>query len=79
MTETKNQQVDRLLHDAEHAHGGAQMADMMRDATSARELREKRDRLLAEALALDPCPQGDPECETGDDGSCHDACEAPAA
>lgn len=25
----------------------------------------------------DPCPKGDPDCETGDDGSCHDACEAP--
>jgi hypothetical protein len=22
----------------------------------------------------DPCPKGDPDCETGDDGSCHDAC-----
>ena len=26
---------------------------------------------------IDPCPKGDPECETGDDGSCHDGCEAP--
>lgn len=25
---------------------------------------------------VDPCPKGDPGCETGDDGSCHDACEA---
>jgi glycine/D-amino acid oxidase-like deaminating enzyme len=24
--------------------------------------------------AIDPCPKGDPDCETGDDGSCHDAC-----
>lgn len=23
---------------------------------------------------FDPCPQGDPDCETGDDGSCHDGC-----
>lgn len=25
----------------------------------------------------DPCPVGDPDCETGDDGSCHDGCTAP--
>jgi len=30
------------------------------------------------ASDFDPCPKGDPECLTGDDGSCHDACEAPA-
>lgn len=29
------------------------------------------------AADVDPCPKGDPECETGDDGSCHDGCEAP--
>lgn len=28
---------------------------------------------------VDPCPKGDPDCETGDDGSCHDACESPSA
>lgn len=28
---------------------------------------------------FDPCPKGDPDCETGDDGSCHDACERPAS
>lgn len=26
---------------------------------------------------VDPCPKGDPDCETGDDGSCHDSCEPP--
>jgi hypothetical protein len=25
----------------------------------------------------DPCPAGDPACETGDDGSCHDGCTSP--
>jgi hypothetical protein len=28
---------------------------------------------------FDPCPKGDTECLTGDDGSCHDACETPTA
>lgn len=30
------------------------------------------------ATDVDPCPKGDPDCETGDDGSCHDGCRAPA-
>ncbi|HYW33004.1 MAG TPA: hypothetical protein VE869_16000 [Gemmatimonas sp.] len=33
----------------------------------------------ADLREIDPCPKGDPECMTGDDGSCHDACEAPDA
>lgn len=31
----------------------------------------------APADTADPCPVGDPACETGDDGSCHDGCAAP--
>ena len=46
--------VNELLHDAEHAYSGQRMAEMMRDAQSAGDLREKRDRLIDEALALDP-------------------------
>ena len=47
--------VSRLLHDAEHADNGATFAETLcRDAAGAKRLREKRDRLLAEARALDP-------------------------
>lgn len=56
------QQVDRLLHDAEHADSGAAFARHMagmqphnrQHRQAAEELAAKRDRLLAEALALDP-------------------------
>lgn len=63
----RNESVDRLLHDAEHAHNGAGMAAMMRDAKAERELYEKRDRLVREALALDPKREApawdDADCE----------------
>jgi hypothetical protein len=32
---------------------------------------------LAALRDAEPCPKGDPDCETGDDGSCHDACRSP--
>ena len=59
MTETT---VNRLLHDAEHADSGASFAALMyrrdplnKDHLEAMEaLQAKRDRLIAEALALDP-------------------------
>lgn len=46
--------VDRLLHDAERAEGGAMFARMMADESNARLLDEKAQRLRAEAEALDP-------------------------
>lgn len=46
--------VDRLLHDAEQADGGLYMANVMGDRDSARRLTEKRDKCIADALALDP-------------------------
>lgn len=54
MSDTIEAQVDQLLHDAEHAHGGAQFAEMVRDPANAKALRAKRDRLYAKALKLDP-------------------------
>jgi hypothetical protein len=54
VSETRDEKVDALLHDAEHAHGGAQFADMVRDTANAKALRAKRDRLYAKALKLDP-------------------------
>lgn len=57
----------------------------MKHTTIARHVREAAERMMAgqpmrpddEDDEVDPCPKGDPECMTGDDGSCHDACEAP--
>lgn len=46
--------IDQLLHDAEHANSGIWSANVMGDSKSAAELREKRDRLIKEAEALDP-------------------------
>jgi hypothetical protein len=55
MSEHMLDQVDRLLHDAEHANGGAQFAaSFMHDIKNSMSLAEKRDRLIREALALDP-------------------------
>lgn len=62
MTDQMHDRVDRLLHDAEHADSGAEFARRMvviqpdNDAhrAAAHDLTAKRDRLLAEALALDP-------------------------
>lgn len=50
----KNERVDRCLHEAEHAQSGAQMAEQMRDEYHARQLRNKRDNLIREALEVDP-------------------------
>ena len=50
----RDEKIDRLLHDAEHAESGAQMADMMRDRPNALLLYEKARKLRADALALDP-------------------------
>lgn len=49
-----NERVDRLLHDAEHAKAGATFAAMMHDDYNARQLANKSQNLLNEALALDP-------------------------
>lgn len=50
----RNAKVDELLHDAEHADGGADFAAMMGDAASVASLRAKCARLVAEVLAIDP-------------------------
>lgn len=49
--------VDQLLHDAEHADSGAHMARMMGDTAYVQEALQKRDRLVREAVALDPTMQ----------------------
>ncbi len=49
-----NERVDRLLHDAEHKDGGAMMARMMKDITAAKEFVVERNRLIAEAIRIDP-------------------------
>lgn len=70
MSDELDEQVNRLLHDAEHALGGADFARMMvgriasaaQDATS---LDAKASALIAKALVLDParaCPAWQ-ECE----------------
>ncbi len=46
--------VNRLLHDAEQADGGAFMAGMMHEATRKAEFIAERDRLVEDAAALDP-------------------------
>lgn len=38
-------------------------------------IRDAIDAAIGANDMVDPCPKGDPDCETGDDGSCHDACE----
>ena len=38
-------------------------------------IRDAIDAAIAHESPCDPCPKGDPDCETGDDGSCHDACD----
>lgn len=56
-TETRDRDdaVDRLLHDAEHADGGAEFArNFVNDDAAARRLRLKRDRLIVEAHGRDP-------------------------
>lgn len=54
----REEKVDRLLHDAEHALSGRAMARMMNDGASAKELGIKAQQLIAAAEALDP----DREC-----------------
>ena len=46
--------IDRLLHDAEHAHSGAMLARRMRDPEAAKRLFEKSRRCRAQAAILDP-------------------------
>ena len=46
--------IGALLHDAEHLDVGASFAGLMGDTPAEVGLREKRNRLLDEALALDP-------------------------
>ena len=50
----RDEQVDRLLHDAVRARDGAAFAMRMRDADAARRLTKKAHRMFAEADALDP-------------------------
>lgn len=50
----RDQIVDRLLHDAEHAESGRQFAARIGHVEPAKDLTEKRDRLLAKAQELDP-------------------------
>lgn len=49
-----HKQVDQLLHDAERAGSGAEMANMLGDNAAWGRLIKKRKRLIAEAVALDP-------------------------
>lgn len=56
-----HEQVDRLLHDADRAHRGVVFVGQMarrqpfaKHHTAQRELVRERDRLIREALALDP-------------------------
>ncbi len=48
------ERVDRLLHDAEQADGGARMARAMQDTESANRMTAKARALRAEAEVLDP-------------------------
>lgn len=57
-------EVNRLLHDAEHADSGVMMANMMKDTKSASELKAKARRLWEEAHALDPTHTDDAWQET---------------
>jgi hypothetical protein len=50
----RDAKVDQLLHDAERADGGMQPAQQVGDLNAVSDLKAKRDRLLAEAVALDP-------------------------
>jgi hypothetical protein len=54
MDETTEQEIDRLLHDAEHADAGSEFAARIGHTEPARELREKRDKLIDAAISLDP-------------------------
>ena len=63
-----DEQIDRLIHDAQHADSGSQFAATMQHLGMARELKDKRDRLLSQARALHAANPGarwpDPEdCE----------------
>lgn len=64
MKQDLDEQVDRLLHDAEHADSGAMMADMMRDSKSVIRFVAKRKRLIAKALKLDPERKADAWSQT---------------
>jgi hypothetical protein len=44
--------IEHLIHDAERAAGGAEMAAMLGDTDSRNELVAKRDRIYAEARRL---------------------------
>jgi hypothetical protein len=59
MSRERDEKVDRLLHDAEHAESGARMARIMRDYGMQVEYEKKRDGLIAEAQALDPNREAD--------------------
>jgi metallophosphoesterase superfamily enzyme len=51
--------LNRILHDAEHAQSGYEFAHMMGHKNPAAELRDKRDRLVREAIAIEPtCSKG---------------------
>jgi hypothetical protein len=52
--QTNDDEVDRLLHDAERASDGAAFALRLRDIVNARSLAKKAQRLYAQAVALDP-------------------------
>jgi len=52
ISEDVNGQIDRLLHDAEHASGGASFAYAVGHIKPAEELKRKSIRLLNEAKAL---------------------------
>lgn len=50
-------QVDRLLHDAEHKHYGAAFARTLRRVEhieAAKRMERDRDKLIAQAIELDP-------------------------
>ncbi len=51
---TQAERVDQLLHDAERAFRGYEMAQRMNDVDNAGKLLLKAARLFEEALAIDP-------------------------
>lgn len=51
---SRDEKVDRLLHDAEHALSGSKFAASIGHVGPAKELLAKHDRLVAQAQAADP-------------------------
>lgn len=50
----RDEKVDQLLHDAEHAESGGEMAARMNDEAAVNRLYAKWEGLIAEANKIDP-------------------------